>query len=476
MFIDRLLNPFCRRLWTFTMSCCISSAVCCSFVTASMSGIALGYNYSLAEYIDLKETNVSVYIKRGVFDDEIADDMDWRRSGHLPIAGHIGEKNLMTAAPAEDDAAALRSGRRLDDSMFESDDQNKFEGSLMKLTAKVPYATTTTKEVTSDQEMSDIISKYPLGSIDQLKAIQSLINMRKSGDARDTTAKDVPKSSTYGFDERYLPHFPAFPDPMAGGRRRMPENVIVGPPSTPNSARYAVPDNSINEPAKWFYPKLPPEDMNKAMYGDYDKSYTYPPPVTPRAGPLRPPKPTPTVFRARPTQTTKKVETTRRQIDVAVPKSIDRDLDAFKERLTLDKYEGPGVKDEDLRMPKQRPVKTDEDYDEDIKGLPVRRRRHVSVQNIHKDKTMAAIKEEGLNQKETTQQRQKDFKNTLINKFLIISSKVAQMSIDVTTSKNILNSRQEPYADQNIILNDIKLRTLLSPKNRILNLLQVTIA
>lgn len=33
------------------------------------------------------------------------------------------------------------------------------------------------------------MSKYPLGTIDQLKAIQSLINMRKSADARETTIK-----------------------------------------------------------------------------------------------------------------------------------------------------------------------------------------------------------------------------------------------------------------------------------------------
>lgn len=42
-------------------------------------------------YIFITETNVSVYLKRGVFDDEIADDMEWRRSGHQPVAGHIGE-------------------------------------------------------------------------------------------------------------------------------------------------------------------------------------------------------------------------------------------------------------------------------------------------------------------------------------------------------------------------------------------------
>ncbi|XP_052753193.1 uncharacterized protein LOC128201166 [Galleria mellonella] len=145
-----------QRLWTFTMSCCISSAVCCVIVTASLSGVALGYNYSLAEYIDLKETNVSVYLKRGVFDDEVVDDMDWRRSGHMPMAGHIGESNLRNGAP-EDEETTLRSGRRLDDSVFESDEQNKYEGSLMKLTAKAPDPSTKAEGYTADPMMAEVL-------------------------------------------------------------------------------------------------------------------------------------------------------------------------------------------------------------------------------------------------------------------------------------------------------------------------------
>lgn len=35
--------------------------------------------------------------------------------------------------------------------------------------------------------------QYPQGSLDQLKAIQNLINMRKAEAARDTTAKRLEK-------------------------------------------------------------------------------------------------------------------------------------------------------------------------------------------------------------------------------------------------------------------------------------------
>lgn len=63
---------------------------------------------------------------------------------------------VMTGAPEEENPQASKSGRRLDDSIFESDDQNKFEGSLMRLTAKAPAFSTTTKPATSDLEMAEV--------------------------------------------------------------------------------------------------------------------------------------------------------------------------------------------------------------------------------------------------------------------------------------------------------------------------------
>ncbi|XP_028041330.1 uncharacterized protein LOC114251315 [Bombyx mandarina] len=365
-----------QRLWTFTMSCCISSAVGCAFLTASVSGIALGYNYSLAEYIDLKETNVSVYIKRGVFDDEIADDMEWRRSGHMPIAGHIREDNLMTGSPEEENPQASKSGRRLDDSIFESDDQNKFEGSLMRLTAKAPAFSTTTKPATSDLEMAEIMSKYQLGSVDQLKAIQGLINMRKSGDARDTTAKGAVKT-TFGYDERYLPHFPAFPDPMMSGRRIMPSNININVDKADSSLRKAVPEASINEPDKWGRRKAFPGAINDVAYDYLDKSPKYPPPVTPKPGPVRPTKLRASSAIFRPTHTQKVIESSPK-MDYAISKEVDRDLEEFKEKLMLDKFENPNLKSDVLKMPKEEFIKAEDDYEADIKGLPVRKKRNVS--------------------------------------------------------------------------------------------------
>lgn len=49
--------------------------------------------YFIDVIITFSETNVSVFLKRGVFDDEISDEMDWRRSGHMPIGGHVRDHN-----------------------------------------------------------------------------------------------------------------------------------------------------------------------------------------------------------------------------------------------------------------------------------------------------------------------------------------------------------------------------------------------
>ncbi|XP_072948832.1 uncharacterized protein [Epargyreus clarus] len=356
-----------QRLWTFTMACCISSAVCCALVTASMSGIALGYNYSLAEYIDLKETNVSVYLKRGIFDDEIGDDMDWRRSGHQPVAGHIGEANLRTGAP-EDESSSIRSGRRLDDSIYESEDRNKFEGSLMKLTAKAPAPSPTPSETTLDVE--EAVSQYPLESVDRMKAIQSVINMRKSADSRLRISKEGPMTTQAFVDQRYLPHAPINPKDIAPGRRFMP--VAPAAFNTPgDSARMAVPAEPINEPAKWFMPKVRPELFTTSKFGDYDARPNYPAPVTIRQGPVRPTRPKP---RPRPTFT--EPPTTIGRPDLNYPKSIDEEMDAFKDKLFFDKFNSPRFKEEDIErnIKAQRP--DEEDYEEAIKGVPSRKKRH----------------------------------------------------------------------------------------------------
>ena len=56
---------------------------------------------------------------------------------------------------ASDESTTLRSGRRLDDSVFEADDQHKYEGSLMKLTAR-PLHEDPSTDVTDDTEMADV--------------------------------------------------------------------------------------------------------------------------------------------------------------------------------------------------------------------------------------------------------------------------------------------------------------------------------
>ncbi|XP_047533584.1 uncharacterized protein LOC125068487 [Vanessa atalanta] len=357
-----------QRLWTFTMSCCISSAVCCSLLTASMSGVALGYNYSLAEYIDLKETNVSVYLKRGIFDDDIADDMDWRRSGHQPVAGHIGENNLVTGS--NDETTTLRSGRRLDESIYESNDRNNFEGSLMRLTAKAPDPSPSEAEA-SEVPLSELIKPYPTGSLDQLKAVQSAINMRKAAALARRMNDKMQKVQLQ--NERNQPQ--DLRD--INSRRAMKFDVPpFEDPSTLSSLRQAVPDNRINDPTKWLLPKIPYDKISKdILYPDDYVSPTYPAPVTPRAGPVRPTRPK-QAPRTRPTHTTTPTQVPSRSAEPNLPKSIDEEMESFKDKLIVNKLDTIGMSDDEfLKKIGTGAKKSEDDYEEDIKGVPLRRKR-----------------------------------------------------------------------------------------------------
>ncbi|KAF9421177.1 hypothetical protein HW555_002889 [Spodoptera exigua] len=393
-----------QRLWVFLMSCCISSAVGCVMVTSSMSGIALGYNYSLAEYIELKETNVSIYLKRGIFDDEVGDDMQWRRSGHQPRTGHLSDDNLRTGASA-DETTSIRSGRRLDDSVFEADDQNKYEGSLMKLTAKPVHLDTPKPLVTEDFEMAEIGNKYPQGSLDHLKAVQTLIDSRRRMASGGTTLTPL---ATYGSVEAFLPYLPVNNNPNEPGNRDAELRRMMGPgnrdaqlrrmmgpagsewPSSINPARLAVPDESIGSIDNWVVPKNP-FVFKQAQVPDYFVlSPTYPSAITVANPLVRPSSIKNTegegavVFVTRSIAFTSSVSTnapsiqTEKEAEMPDVKMLDSVLPSKINEIQA----------HDLnQLPKVIEKSSEEEYEDEIKGLPVRRRRNVEVSNeAYRDK------------------------------------------------------------------------------------------
>ncbi|XP_021185527.3 uncharacterized protein LOC110372851 [Helicoverpa armigera] len=389
-----------QRMWTFTMSCFISSAVGCVMLTSSMSGIALGYNYSLAEFMELKDTNVSVYLKRGVFDDEIADDMDWRRSGRKPVAGHIGENDLRTGAPADDDdASTLRSGRRLDDSIFESD-QNSFEGALMKLTAKPPYQSTDPPLITEDMEMVEAATSHPSGSLDQMKAIQSLIDSRRAMAASIGTT--FSPMATYAALDNRLPFLPVNNNPNEPGnpdaqyRRVMNPMHAVKPPNV-NPARYAVPDANIASGYNWVIPKKPMLFPKSGLPDFYILSPTYPSAITVPPRLVRPGNPVtkvdeeeelkaegPVMFATRtgPPPMAKTSQTSK----PAILEKIEKESETFNERFLLEGDE-PG-KNDFAKLPNFG-KSSEEEYEDEIKGLPVRKRRSVKDNFQNGDETLS---------------------------------------------------------------------------------------
>ncbi|CAG9561766.1 unnamed protein product [Danaus chrysippus] len=321
------------------------------------------------------ETNVSVYLKRGVFDDEISDEMDWRRSGHMPIGGHVRDHNLITGA--SDESTTLRSGRRLDDSIYESNDRNNFEGSLMRLTAK-PLETSSTLPP-SEKPIEEVINQYTMGSLDQLKAVQSEIN-RKKVEAAQSLRTFSRKQDEIVVPERR----PVFPYSDGSGRRAMAYTIpTYQPRSTYSSLRAAVPDDRINDHSRWILPKIPVEKLPWDMqYADDYMSQTYPSPITPRAGPARPTRPpglARTRLRPTPTQTT--LSTIKQLVGpkIDLPKSMDDDIEAFKKKLMEDKFIPPSFKDEDfLKKMDIGKINPNEDYEEDIKGVPMRRKRNIN--------------------------------------------------------------------------------------------------
>ncbi|VVC97540.1 unnamed protein product [Leptidea sinapis] len=369
-----------QRLWTFTMACCISSAVCCSLLTASLSGIALGYNYSLAEYIDLKETNVSIYLKRGIFDDEIADDIDWRRSGHKPVAGHIKEDNLMT----EPEDQPLKPARRLDDSILESNDKNNFEGALLKLTAKPP----------------DFTTKSPT---------TPPIDLSQPTDSKEDRFEKLPIESEIG--RRMM--------------NQMPFDIPTNQESsTSNSLRLAVPDIGIvADKSQWRRP--PPPDQYSRLYYNYSPkdSFTLPSPITSKPGPARPTRPRPhSKLPFGPTLTSLKPAEPKKMGSLP-PKDLnvpDDNVDSFKEKLFLDKFDSLGF-DDDFRK-RIKAQKGEDDYEEDIKGIPLRKKRDSGFQDT---KQINEVQNEKLD------------KTTILSKLMLNLSKTLPLSIETDTTNNI---------------------------------------
>lgn len=106
--------------------------------------------------------------------------------------------------------------------------------------------------------------------------------------------------------------------------------------STISSLRQAVPDDTINHPSKWIPPKLIPKDVFYRDNSDFNP--TYPSPITPRPGPIRPPRPkSPPKNRLTPSTTVAKVPS--RSPGPSFPKSIDEEMDSFKDKLIVDKFD-----------------------------------------------------------------------------------------------------------------------------------------
>ncbi|CAH2980749.1 unnamed protein product [Chilo suppressalis] len=447
-----------QRVWVFVMSCCMCSAVCMSMMTASMSGIAMGYNYSLAEYIDMKETNVSVFLKRGIFDDDlVGDDMGFRRAGHLPVSGLIKESNLVTAEP-EEVVVSPRSGRRLDDSVLQSDENNNFEGSLMKLTAKPPAATSPPPTYRGDEDMMDFVKKFSTDSLDQLKAIQSMMNMRKSNNRGLTINYD--KTTTV--DPRR--------NNLLNGRRMMiepnsPDNnhIYIDKAAIPferfsltvNPIRTAVPESMIGASDNWLLPKNLERSMGRTLFSteEYDNvpvtAHFYPKPIRYKTGIERPTLP-PTPGVQKPTNRIALEEIPKREMDAR--RFDNSELNRVKDKLLMDKSMFPSFeKTEGIKSDNQDFEKPEEaDYEEEAKrGIRVRKKRNTDSKKAVIKETSYTLFNSVLSNYDKVEQ---DIKSHNNGKTELKTENKIKMNYIVDSTEDITN-RNTNFTDGNIISN-----------------------
>lgn len=112
-------------------------------------------------------------------------------------------------------------------------------------------------------------------------------------------------------------------------------------PSTRNSLRLAVPEDRINELSKYRILKRPPISTPiNVYYTDSVLGLTYPSLATPRPGPVRPTK-SKLMQRTRPSPS-RESQTPSRTVEPKLPKSIDEEMESFKEKLMDDKFDEPG--------------------------------------------------------------------------------------------------------------------------------------
>lgn len=345
-----------QRFWTFIMSFCISSAICCMLITASMSGVVLGYNYSLAEYMDLKETNV--LMKRGIFDNEIGDN-NFKRLGDLPVPEQLKEKEEKVRTKPSHESTSLRSRHRLDDSILETADQHQYKGDVMRLKIN-PTHSSTSLLITDAAVMANIKTIYAKDLLDSLKAIKGDSVRNKYIANQHYGGTTIPPMRTFAFNKHeHLYH-------NAGSGRRLIPNIDSRATHT-DLARLPVTGVSKDSRLNWQAPKIS-KLLEKAMKDILaHEEITHLSPIKLNVGSLRsstteiPGQEAP--FLSRPHAFTLFSRAT-----VGSPNIVNKfsNEESFKERFRLD--------NEMMSRKRPRP-KSEYEYGYDIKDLPVRKRR-----------------------------------------------------------------------------------------------------
>ncbi|CAK1551215.1 unnamed protein product [Leptosia nina] len=265
-----------------------------------------------------------------------------------------------------DESSTFGPARRLDDSIFESNEKNNFEGALMKLTMKPPALKTSTTY--PEVDVNSMVKKLPPDYLmfDKMKAIQVAVDKQKAAEAeRRMTSREQPAV------------------PEDSGRRMMPKVNFPSTTSTTqiNSLRLAVPDPHFHAPGGWQEPKNSASKFGP--FGDYPGHWTLPSPVT-TAGPIRPTRRS-TYRNAKPPSLTP--PRTSIESFQTPPQDFKNDFEDINKRLLFDKFDDPSLREEEMEHKmKKRPNQSEEDYEEEIKGIPIRKKRNLEDTTVYPHK------------------------------------------------------------------------------------------
>uniref|UniRef100_A0A2H1W429 SFRICE_011684 n=1 Tax=Spodoptera frugiperda TaxID=7108 RepID=A0A2H1W429_SPOFR len=215
---------FVQRLVSFFLSCLLAIAICFGLTVAIVTGIAYGYNYSMAEWLTFTRNDITVYMRRGAFSKFIKPQLNpagnpnppgpFGRSGLRRVGGNEEELFNGTANDYEDHRPPAES-KPLADTWLKTQDTRKYAEILTR------YNPNKRAEVQNVQNAQDLV---PIQSMQQNQQLlnQQLLNQQQLNQqllSRQQSIQEPPR-------EQIIPLLSPMQEPP-GGYRPSPDTPVI---------------------------------------------------------------------------------------------------------------------------------------------------------------------------------------------------------------------------------------------------------